>query len=690
MRILLLALLLPLSAAAQGAPEVRDVSFGGVRAVEEAALRAVLETRASRCTAPLCLTGRTRAFLDTAALRRDEARVDSVYASLGFPRARMAAAVEPRGEGVAVRFTVDEGAPLRVRSVAVRGLEALPRPVAAPPLALREGDPYALPRLAESQRALARTAADQGFAFARVEVGGSISADQTEADVVLELVPGPRAVFGPTLVRAGAPLDERDVRGRLAYRVGDPFTPTALERTAERLYDLPIVRNVRLIPHPSAAADSVAEVEAVVEAGRAGAYGADFFVSASSCIGGTLSLASRYFLGAPREVSVSAGGANLFAGTLPCSRDAEGEFEEPSYFLRGSLREPVGEAGRLLLDAAFERETAVGAYVRRGARGRIGYARLLAPRTDGLISFAPERSDNEAAAPFFCGVRGACAGAALGSLTGVRTLAPLEVAVGWRSRGPARLAAGPRLDTVPGAAPPRGRSSARISVAGAGAPTGSELDFARALADASVTRFLGARTDVTARGRVGLLLGGDALPPHLRFYGGGPLGVRGSPANRLGPKLLVVREDDADALGCPLRTGACEGAAVDPDLVFVRSAGGDALGEATVEGRVWVASRLQLAAFVDVGVVHARGDGDSLLGSRTETLVTPGVGVVVVTPFAPLRLDVAYNPSPSRRYPLVARDPAGSGFIPLGNAIFDPFRGFRDRLQVQFSLVPGF
>lgn len=481
-------------------------------------------------------------------------------------------------------------------------------------------------------------------------------------------------MFGPTIIRAGAPLRERDVRGRLAYRVGDPFSPAALERTAEQLYGLPIVQSARLVPRPAATADSVVEVEAAVEPGRATAYGLDAVVSASSCVGGTVNLASRYFLGAPREVSISAGGSNLFARALqafPCTGASEEEFSEPDYFVRTSLREPLGRRSHLLLNAAFERESAPRAYVRRGVRGRIGYARLLGRGTDALVAYAPERSDNEAAAPFFCGFADACSGEALDALTGTRVIAPVEVSVGWRSPGPLRPPPGPRLDSAAG----RWRSSARLSLGGAGALTGSELGFGTALVDASVTRLVGARTDLVLRARAGALIGaGSELPPHLRLFGGGPLGVRGVPANLLGPKLLVVREGEEEEIGCALVAGACEGIAIDPGRIHARAPGGDVLAEGGVEARFWATSRIQLGAFVDFGAVRA--------GSRTETLVTPGVGIGLVTPVAPVRIDVAYNPSRARSYPLLVRDPNGDGYIPLGNVEYEP----KSRFQLQFSL----
>ncbi|HEX2202413.1 MAG TPA: BamA/TamA family outer membrane protein, partial [Longimicrobium sp.] len=185
--------------------------------------------------------------------------------------------------------------------------------------------------------------------------------------------------------------------------------------------------------------------------------------------------------------------------------------------------------------------------------------------------------------------------------------------------------------------------------------------------------------------------GGEALPPQLRLFGGGPLGVRGVAPNLLGPRFLLLRDTTGDGLGCAVAAGACEGVAVDRDLVRVRALGGEALLETSLEARLWISRRIQLAAFVDAGAVWSGDDGGALPGAaRSESLVTPGVGALVLSPFGPVRLDVAYDPSPARRLPLLAEDPDGDGFLLLGDAVFDPHDTFRRRLQFQLSLGQTF
>ncbi|HET7462816.1 MAG TPA: BamA/TamA family outer membrane protein, partial [Longimicrobium sp.] len=220
----------------------------------------------------------------------------------------------------------------------------------------------------------------------------------------------------------------------------------------------------------------------------------------------------------------------------------------------------------------------------------------------------------------------------------------------------------------------------------------SDRGFVQAVAQANASRRLGARAELAARVRAGVL-GGDTerLPPHLRLYGGGPLGVRGVPANLLGPKLLIADSASLPA-GCTLAAGACEGVRVDRDDVGVRATGGTALLEAGVEARAWPARWLMLAAFVDAGGVRASPtSGAAAEVSRSESIVTPGIGVQVATPFGPVRIDAGYNTSPERRYPLLVRQPGGEEYIDLGNAVYAPFRDrFRSRIQLQFTMGSTF
>lgn len=693
---LMLCLAAPLTAQGADSVAVEDIEFVGVRAVDEAVLRAAIETRESTCGSPFyavfCGLGdadwaEARAFLDTAALRRDEEAIGAAYAAWGYPAATARAALDTLGDGdVRVRFEVAEGTPVRVRRVVLRGTESIPALTAAS-LPIGPGDVYALPRIAAAQRTVARRFGERGHAFVSVNAPPQ-PVEGGMADVVIEVVPGPRAVFGPTTVTAEAPLRRDDVRRRLPYRPGERFSPALLEHAAERLYGLPIVDSVEIRPASVTWSDSVVETFIAVGTGKAARYGLEGVVGSSRCVGAQGTLSHAYALGAPRVITLSASAFNLLASEL-CGRDETGEFTEPAYTVRASLAQPVGRGSWLLLEGAVLREAAASAYVRRGWQARIGVVRELARGVNGTLAFAPERSDDRAGAAFFCAVYGRCGADAAEEAS---MLAPVEARLEWAPPR-ARAALGPPPPGPSWLAPdgPRWVPSLHLSVSAAGAATGSDHTFVRALLEGSATRLVSARVQVGARARAGVLAGaGKTLPPQLRLFGGGPGGVRGVPVNLLGPRILILRDTlplcDDTAVCAPPGAGD----------VYVRAAGGDLLAEGSVEARVWATRGLQLAAFVDAGAVRTRGGGAGGMGTRTESIVTPGVGVLAITPAGPIRVDLAYNPSRPGEYPLLIRDPDGR-YRSLGTAEYNPFSEdggawtrFRRRLQLQLSMGTPF
>jgi outer membrane protein assembly factor BamA len=638
-----------------------------------------------------------RVYLDETALPRDTAMIHRVYAEWGYPDAHATAQVEREGNEATVLFRVTEGTPLRVRSVRVEGLEGTG--VAVPPLPLEPGGLYAPALLDASQRLILGRLGSTGRPFGQVEVSGQVTGGA--ADVVLHVTPGPFAVFDSTTIEARPPLTTSLVQRRLAWRPGQRFDPSAVARTRERLLRIPVIDTALVVPQRGAAGDSSVDVAIEVTPGRISAIQGGGSISSGSCLSGQIHWSDRYLAGKPRVVTIGAGASNLLASSLggfPCTGAASGPFSGTDYFARGDWREPVGADTWLLFAAGYARYTAPSAYIIRGYDGRIGLDRDLRPGTEVVASFAPSREESTAGGPFFCALYGACTAAQLAPLEAFTTLAPIGLDLTWAPPGHVARLQGPQVGPLAAlsAMGPAWLYGARISVQGAPAAR----HYLRGELTTSATRLLGRRLELAGRIRLGGLAAfGDTLPPQVRLFGGGPNGVRGAQQNLLGPKILVA--DSAVAAGLPCAAGgagSCAGVHVTPDQVLVHAAGGDRLLESGIEARVWVSQQVQLAAFLDYGVVWSgalAGSPESL--SASESMLSPGVGIRFVTPVGPLRLDFAYDPTHTVNYPLLAERADGT-FVNLGEVVYDPYAGVggslfnrvRHRIQLQFSLGQPF
>jgi hypothetical protein len=132
------------------------------------------------------------------------------------------------------------------------------------------------------------------------------------------------------------------------------------------------------------------------------------------------------------------------------------------------------------------------------------------------------------------------------------------------------------------------------------------------------------------------------VPPQERFYSGGQNTVRGYNQGQLGPVVYVVGAVDSTAPG----PGGDVGVA-DPSDGFNRiaPAGGTATALVNLELRSrtgWPVDILRWVVFMDAGRVWNNSGNYAVTGLRA----TPGLGVRLVTPLGPFRVDVAYNPHP--------------------------------------------
>jgi outer membrane protein assembly factor BamA len=125
------------------------------------------------------------------------------------------------------------------------------------------------------------------------------------------------------------------------------------------------------------------------------------------------------------------------------------------------------------------------------------------------------------------------------------------------------------------------------------------------------------------------------IPPANRFYAGGPNDVRGYQLNGLGPiNYLIVNDTIAIDTTTPGNTPIPDGA------ISYSPIGGNTLVVGNVEVRMpspMLGRIFRWVAFVDAGVLWDRYQ------NTPEVRVTPGVGIRLVTPLGPVRLDVGYN-----------------------------------------------
>ena len=222
----------------EGEITIGRLRFEGVEKVDKGALTGALQTRAgSRLP-----WGRKR-FFDRSAFEADLQRIEVFYRDRGFPDARVRSFdvdLNDTQDRVDVTVNIDEGEPITVAAIELRGFEALPEERLRQ---LRESLPlqptFPLDRqlAAASRERAVNVLRDEGYPYADVSIADEESALRTRR-IVLEARPGLLAQFGPIEIAGQASVSENVIRRQLTFKEGDRFTRTKLRQSQRRIYGL--------------------------------------------------------------------------------------------------------------------------------------------------------------------------------------------------------------------------------------------------------------------------------------------------------------------------------------------------------------------------------------------------------------------------------------------------------------------
>lgn len=572
---------------------------------------------------------------------------------------------------------------IRVRSLTIEGLDSISPPVTLPSrLPLSPGSPYTTERLELLETVIENAFAERGYPYAEVEVAAEVDATARAADVRVTISPGSAAVFGPIEIRAEAPIREIDVLERLGYEQGEPFRPSALQETVRRLRALPITGEAIIQAVGLETGAPVVPTIVHVPARRTQAFEIDGTLSSARCLELIAYWRNRYFLGAPRLFSFGLGSSNLLArvldGEFPCTEVGDDPYRGVDYFVDAEVRQPWPGDPSLAVGARLfaGRQSIPQVYVWRGFGADLQVAREWSPAWTAIFSYSPYHQSLQAADLYFCGNFGLCDEPEIDDAEAGHWLSPVEAEVYWTPAGLPRVVRPPAEDLARWL---EGRVWAywlRAAADAAARVTASDYTYLRASAEAAATRFFGFG-EIAFRVRPGAIASTAELPPQVRFFSGGFQTVRGADQNMVGPLLLVASAQRAESLGCAIEPLGCPaGLTVGEREVDARPSGGDLVLEANIEGRIWASSRLQLAAFVDYGtILRRRGPSreTSFELPRSGSLLSPGVGVRILSPVGPIRIDVALDTRPARKLPLFTEDPDTGDLIFLGDVVYDPY-----------------
>jgi len=713
-------------ASAQNTPEVHKISFVGAKSFDDELLRAAIVTSQTHCALLVLICNRQ--YVDEIGLRGDLVRLRLFYYQRGFRHAQIQLDTVTDNQDLNIRFRIDEGAPVRVASVDVTGLDELPtealRRAVRQALPLAVGQPFSLLDYETARDTLGNRLVDIGYARAEVLANYMIPRDsQYTAHIEYQVIPGERVRFGDIAINGNENVSAAVIRRMLTFRKGDYFSNRDLLRSQRNLFSLETFRHVEIVADPKTTTDTLIPVVVQVNKGNLRRVRFGIGMSTAEYINAEGLWTNRNFLGGARKLEVRGRVYNIFGDVLRYISPPFENTGSPYNNLSGSLAADFSQPwffdplNTFNAGAYIERRSLPNIFVRSARGGYLTLARSLSAGETFTFGYRPELTQLTAGGDLvFCVNLSVCGPDEIQVLRDPHWLSPLAVSYA-RDRSNSLLA-------------PTGGYIVRFDGEYARKAVGSDFEYSRLIAE--VTDYSTIMHDVVLAARIrpgwARALGepgeGLGLHPQKRFFGGGPNSVRGFAQFRMGPKLLTANAaeflaQDSIPGHCTaqeINAGSCDVERFLDDKnrqerLDVRPVGGEAVLEGNVELRVpFLWPNWRMVAFLDFGQVWRQPRQIHL----DDVVFTPGFGFRYFSAIGPVRVDLGYNPNPAERLPVVTQKVICGGpgctsetiepgqeytadqlkntdqLVTVGSVLWNAGRAWYDRFQLHFSIGQAF
>jgi len=193
---------------------------------------------------------KTEATYQPLQLVLDEQRMESTYRERGYFSAKVlnSKVTEVGTEAVDIAFVVREGPPTTLERVEVQGAPDKPGVDAnalALVAALEVDRPLTYDSYLKAGESIHEALLRHGYAHARLDKRLEVDRDRGRGTAIFLIDAGPPAVFGTVRVDGLVRTPESVVLERVAWKEGEPFDPSKLERTRLQVYSTGLLGSVR-------------------------------------------------------------------------------------------------------------------------------------------------------------------------------------------------------------------------------------------------------------------------------------------------------------------------------------------------------------------------------------------------------------------------------------------------------------
>ena len=433
------------------APEVRKLTFTGVKHVDLNELSKSISTQASKCRSfviePFCLFSHSPTFVDKHYLNHDEMRRDVVRIRLyywlrGYRDADVDTVVKRTGKRqVSVAFNVTEGAPTVVRKIAITyDTTLIPTKTRNRLTLLHAKDPLNLIVL-DSMRVMFQDELwDRGYGDAVVDTTVTVDTTRRLADISLTLTPNHRTTVGRVTIAGLQHVGPQTVLNSLTFNTGDLYRQSSILESQRNLYESNLFRLAMIdvpVQYDSVKNINIDVTEAPLHEARLGPglssldflqfqshytaynlFGGARRLDVDGTIGNLLagSLEGR---GLFRDIRADVPAGNSVTPYLQPTYNASIDFKQPAF-----LQRPADQAG---FGTFAHRSINPGVFIDRGYGGQATFTHQMTIRFPISLNYRYELNRVQASDVYFCVNFGVCDTTTISALRSHQSLSPLTL-----------------------------------------------------------------------------------------------------------------------------------------------------------------------------------------------------------------------------------------------------------------------
>ncbi len=219
---------------------VRDVTVQGNVFLDNKTIKEQLLTRPSK--------GLESGAFVAEVLQEDLASVQALYLKYGFLKITISEDVQihPASKEVKVAIVIQEGAQTRVEKITLDGDAPVPVAQLQSVLQLKSGDLFRPYMVSSDENKLSTTIAPLGYPYVRVKGAVSLSEDQTRAQIVYTIIPGPLVSVGPIFFAGNIRTRTKLLAREMGFKQGAPFDLSKVLAAQRNLRNMDLFGSVQV------------------------------------------------------------------------------------------------------------------------------------------------------------------------------------------------------------------------------------------------------------------------------------------------------------------------------------------------------------------------------------------------------------------------------------------------------------